>query len=217
MELDSDWAQSEYGAVVDIDANEHVSGSAVSALSDYPFTIVLWGQRDADSGREYMFGTANNAVSNEFVGLGIRGNGVVRFSVASSGAQDLLDSTAASDDTEFHVITGVGVSSTERHVFLDGGGKNTSTASRAMSAFNSLSLGRLPDLTPVYDPCNVLCCLIYDHALTDAEVAEISADPLAPFRRRIHIPLATEAAAPVGTGVKNPFMGPFGLPLQGSI
>jgi hypothetical protein len=197
MELDADWTQSEHGAVLDIDADadEYVSGSAVASLLEYPFTVVLWAQRDADSGHQYMFGVSNDTVEDEYMSVGMGGTGDAVFRVASGGTGNSVTSTIGIDDLDFHVVSAVGVSATERHVFLDGGYKGTKTNNRPTSAFNSMAFGRVPKPTPLTDRCNFLCCLVYNRALADAEVAEISADPLAPLRRKLRVPLAAPAAA----------------------
>lgn len=218
---DPDWIQSPDGAGLDFDGSsgqrvvwttgnewfprlytDNVTVHCLIRLEAPTATKVHWGYGRSDGFGGADFELNSNATDHQ----------IMWFNAATQVAI-----TSAITTGKWHSITAT-LGGNTLYAYVDGSLIDTVALASNLGAqdTNEFSLGGPKNITRNSDSA-IATCMIWDRTLTPNQIGLLNRDPLAPFRRRIHIPLATEAAAPVGTGVKNPFMGPFSLPLQGSI
>lgn len=226
----------------DVSVDKGVPSISYDGVSDYAIlttldyyginrktsTVVLW-MKTTDTSAQWLYGERTDAG-------GLNANRI--HGRTNSGGTGRLEFTSYDDSqTEFKVsnATDTGITDGEWHVvavtfdgsasdiFVDGVSMNASVtgSNGSVGALSGeLYLGAFNDRGSPLSPFagEIALFALYTHVLSVREIRTLHRDPLAPFRRRIYLPLAEAAAAPPGTtGVKNPFMGPFSLPLQGSL
>ena len=180
-----------------------------------PRTIMAWARTtDTTLSRAYCW--ADNTQTDRMLAVSIRGNNPFAYTVRYDD-NSTVSSTRTAVQGQWYCLAGVSRASNDHELYIDGELDGSGAGDTTFSTLNDGALGKETDSGPRYLTGNIGPAYYWERALSGDELKQLCADPLAPFRRRIHIPLVTAAAPPVGTGVKHPLAGPFSLPLQGSL
>lgn len=167
-----------------------------TARSAYPVTLAGWFKADAETSDQTIISISADGQNDEYIQLlanEFLGSSFVSLIVSdgTSGAHQLNTTNAYSADVWQHaaaVLTSAG----SRAVFVNGGGKNTTTASRNPTGEDATTIGALDlaaGLTARFDG-KLAELAIWDEALTDAEIAALAAG-LNPRQVRPHALLPT--------------------------
>ena len=142
-----------------------------AAIAGPPFTFAGWFYLDNTGGTTTLIFVGDKDAPNNFWSLGTNASEDVRFT-ARRGAATHLDTTTQAGGGAWHHACAVAVADDDRAVFLDAGGKATSTVSEAVVNEDRTSIGRLGSSSPSnYMDGRIAEAGIWNVALSDAEVA----------------------------------------------
>jgi hypothetical protein len=150
-----------------------VSSTPVTAA---PLTISTWFYAAATNDLYVTLFISDTGASNYF-GLYINNAAAKTAAVACvSDSEDVIDSTTTFSVNTWNHTAAVFASSTSRSVYLNGGGKATSTNSKVPGSLNRINVGANFDSPSVLDPMNGRLAEvgIWNAALTDDEVTSLS-------------------------------------------
>jgi hypothetical protein len=191
MDSATDWVASEKGLALDFDGTDDYVQTSDITLSAPQFTISSWVKFDSTSG------TPTIACSSHYYAIGYDGNFLLRLSnsqiqfVSYNGQSDEQFSGNAGSVTSnrwYHiVVTGDGTNS---KIYKDGIRQLTFTQDKTLADLSDGGLLIGDDISWTNEPLNgqVANALLYKRALTEREILDLHADPLAPFRQRRSIP-----------------------------
>jgi hypothetical protein len=132
----------------------------------------------------------------------LRSNGVFQTQLRSSSVQDQYAHNVPVNNNEWQMFaTRVDREKQTCETFLDGKNYGSSSISSSMGDINSGEPARFGiNITDQYES-NALFAgvLIYKRALSDAEIKQLYADPLAPFRQRRYAPFSLTTEEPPTT------------------
>ncbi|HUW18630.1 MAG TPA: LamG-like jellyroll fold domain-containing protein [Sedimentisphaerales bacterium] len=154
-----------------------------AAASGYPFTMACWFCSVNDEIWQTLMCLGNSAAGTNYAQLEIRGDlgepliKCLRLIVRDSGGYVYADTTTGYSANIWHHACGICVSSTERHVFLDGGSKGSNTQSKNFpSGINRTGIGaRVPGASPsAFFDGRIAEAAIWEAALSESEVAVLA-------------------------------------------
>ena len=111
----------------------------------YPFMISYWFNADALSGAGMSIGDTGSG--DNFLNFQALSSGLFFQCKDPSGTQNAKTTTSPSATT-WHNAIGIGASSTDRAVFLDGGGRTANTQACAPTGLDSIAAARLENNSP---------------------------------------------------------------------
>jgi hypothetical protein len=171
-------------AEFDDDSNQYGWDDAVtSPITDYPFTFAAWFKPHditVDHNLISMNKYANTAYYRDCAALYTNQEQKVELWADDydglGGSEAIASTTTFTIDDQWHHACGVFVSSTSRAVYLDGGGKNTGSASIAFPPIRIIGLAALGNTFQWGNYMDGLIAhvAIWDVALTDAEILDLS-------------------------------------------
>jgi hypothetical protein len=149
-----------------------------------PFTVSVWFRVGSlvDASTAWWMGNSSN--SFQYWAIALRTDGKVRFRIIDVSFLNIETTTTYSLDVWNHACI-VEASATDHRVYLNGGGKNTSTTDREPSNSDRTSIGRSDDLTPTNEMLGELGHqAIWNVAFSDQEVASLAAKVSSSLRMR---------------------------------
>lgn len=168
------------------DAGEYAEANQTT-VTDYPMTMSIWFYPTNSSANGQMFSICDKDTNVQYVSvvrLNSAGGNKLRCQwVVSTGYS--VDTTTTQNYNAWNHGCIVATNSTDRAVFLNGGGKNTDTTSVSFpSGIDRVSINRIGDSTPSSDgPAYLAEAAIWSVALTDDEVTILSKGYSPPFVR----------------------------------
>jgi len=175
-----------FGPCLSFDGTGDFIRRASGLLATVPFTVVAWAKCPDPTAGHAIFWMGDSTIGDQYFGLYLSSSGYAAAAHrTNSGGQDIAIGTVVAADGMWHQLAGVFVNNSLRHVYLDGRKGATNTGgNQDLSAFNRTTIGRFDDSTPTIDFIGSIDhVLVYNRALTDAEIAQLYTDPFAMFRR----------------------------------
>lgn len=163
-----------------------------SPVSTHPLTVAAWfnpANVTSAFGLVMVCTTGTTAHRVELRAVGTAGGDPIRLVVAAAGAEAFLTTSTGYTANTWHHACAVLVNATDRSVFLDGGGKGTSSDLRNISGMNRVEVGRRHSSTSEYMEGRIAEVAIWNVALSDAEVLLLA---------QRHHPLRMQPGALVG-------------------
>lgn len=147
-------------------------------ITGTPYTLSGWFRTDDGVSPQYVINISDKDVANQQTSLLINYNPSLSVSAltytAGSGLVRAI-STASLVVGRWQLITGVFESPTARACLLDGANKGTNANNATPLGLDRTSIGRAGDSTPgAYMSGCIADVRVYDRALTDLQVAELS-------------------------------------------
>lgn len=133
-----------------------------------PLTMACWANATTLGNRDLMTLSSNSGTA--YFEMSQLNSGAIRF---YCNTDSCTTSTTVAEAANFHACV-VAASSTDRRVFLNGGGKATSTASVTPAGIDRFSIGSFLSFGSYFNG-SVWEAAIYNAALADSEVAELAA------------------------------------------
>jgi hypothetical protein len=153
----------------------HVATAVATAA---PMTMVCWFRKTgtASSARELVcLSDASTNIQFFNLSAGDGANAVVYSTAYSGGPWDPAVATANFSADQWHHAAAVFVSSSQRHVYLDGANKGSSSAVVVPTGQDHTSIGRIVFSSPSdYFAGDIAEVAIWNAALTDAEIAVLA-------------------------------------------
>ena len=149
-----------------------------------PFTVCGWFNT-AVVDDDTIISLVDKDVGDNTFSLRINTSNKARWRVQdTAGGQNSVTSTTSYSINTWHSMCAVEAATNDRRVYLDGGGKGTSTSSRTPVGIDRTSIGRMGDSTPGNEFDGKLAHIaVWSAALTDGEIA-IYAAGVSPRRIR---------------------------------
>lgn len=137
-----------------------------------PWSYGCWFKVDADDSGT-VISIANSAIDTMYAEIRVQnaaGGDDLEFRIQVNGGVLFFGtSTTTSQDTWHHALA-VSAASNDHRVYLDGGGKGTSTTARAMTGVDRLGIGHLTrSSTTAFFSGRIFWPFMYNVALTDDE------------------------------------------------
>jgi hypothetical protein len=156
-------------------SNQYIrfNGSPITAV---PITLSVWFRSDSLSANQVIFGIFASSSTSDHLMLradGAQGGDPVRLQFANQTAV----TTTGYSTTAWHHAAGAAISTTLRHVWIDGGSKGTNTTSvnPNLAITNRTTAGRADDNTPGgYFNGRIRDAAAWNVELTDAEIAVLA-------------------------------------------
>ncbi len=153
-----------------------------SPVTSQPLTLAGWARApDVTTHHIPLIAVVDKDAADHIVRVDFRGDRAgdpVSVFINGDGgpAIDDLNTTTGYSANTWHHLCVVSGSGTSHAVYLDGGGKATSSGTANLANLDRVSIGRIGDSTPFdsYDG-EAADCAIWNVALTDAEVLELAA------------------------------------------
>lgn len=155
-------------------------GIASALVTAYPFTLAAWMRAANVTANMSVIGIYDTAAGTQsrwdIEARGGVGGDPIRFVSRQGGVQRDVDTSSGFSANTWHHVCGVGVSATERTVFLDGGSKATDTQANTPVDLDVTALGVLKrgDGDAFFVNGRIAEAAIWSVALTDAEVLALS-------------------------------------------
>lgn len=172
--------------------------SASAPVTAAPFTIAAWAQRTTINVNQAVASLNQNSGTNRWV-LYFDTSNKINFFVNDSGGFAQASSTTSANSTGvWYHTAAVEASASDHRVFLNGGGKGTSTTSRSPASINAVNIGNDRNSNTNTSLMNGLIAdvAIWNVALSDAEVASLakgfSAKTVQPGNLVFYAPLVRE-------------------------
>ena len=160
------------------DASTEYLEVASAIVSGHPLTFACWAKPDA-AVNSSLVAISDNGVDNQTYMLAARGVAdpkAAQFVIRHSGGTVNVLGTVEWSIGSWHHFCAVSATATSHAVYLDGADKQTSATSAEPTGLDTTAVGREPRLTPAnYASGRIDHAVIYNVALTDAEVAMLAA------------------------------------------
>lgn len=156
-------------------STEWLGNTSLAPVTAAPLTMACWFKTPTTSYQEAMWvGDASAADQSWSILLGSPTASRVTFRGRQGTPSDAVTTTSFSSDTWSHACA-VATSTTSRDVYLNGGGKASSTASEVPSGIDSMAIGMARD-SSASGPFNGLIRLpaIWNIALTLSEITDLA-------------------------------------------
>ena len=160
-------------------SSQYLNGSPpVTAM---PFTVNLWFRSSVANDRKTLWAIGDSSTTTHYFSVQLRGaneggaaSTVTILARAGGALRAAVTSTTYSTGTTWQMATGVCASATNRAVYLDGGGKNTSTQSVDPAGIDTIALGALAmsSATSFHDG-DIALVEVWNVALSDADIADL--------------------------------------------
>jgi hypothetical protein len=193
----TDWQQSQYGTVLDFDgAAEYCTITDGSDLefSEQNFTLTAFVKFDVVNAFQNIFSKYDS--NNDFWRLILWNDG--RMAASINNIEAFSTSTLSADTWYAVAYTADQQGTGNGQMWINGvaDGAAASIAAQTLNLATTNTYIGTDTGTGQFLNGQLAACMIHNRVLTPGEIKTLYRDPLAPFRRRIYIPLATDAAAP---------------------
>ena len=199
------WSPGKFGHSILLDDgdSEHL-GFSGQIITDYPFALAAWFNTDNNTDRQHIISFGDASANVEFAALEIEndaGDDVVHCEIRQIDATTSVSTLTEFSLNTWHFALVNFISTSNRNIFLDAGGKATNTASENFpSLYDLVSIGSLNRLTPIrYFSGKIDLPMIWNRTLTDNEVEWLFREPTAMFQQN-RARWFSIAAPPVGDG-----------------
>jgi hypothetical protein len=181
---DPAWACAAGGSALDFDGtDDEVSLSGVTIGNSAAWTISAWIKMGADTADQRAIYSEGLTSATEFLFVYVDDStsGARFYSENTAGDWAKIDGTINVEDDQWHLITVVQRSKTDRELFVDATSDGTDTQDAGNLNFDTASIGYLRT-DWVADPFKGLIedVRIYDYALSQAEITALAASPPGP-------------------------------------
>jgi len=202
--LNSDWGVHGGKFSFDFDGTDCVA-ELPWTIAHKRFSMHVLARPDAVASKRVM-ALDDASTNNVNHWLMFHSGGKIQYQARNTGSSNNAETATSYTAGQWHAVTTVTRGASDRSVYLDGGGRgnNTATINGELFLLDTLAIGGTSDSTPLYFDGQIAVVLFYRRSLTDAEVAILGRDSLAPFRQRrftpTYSPVAEEAAATTSVG-----------------
>lgn len=193
------WTAGNHGPAINFVAASTQHITTTPPVTTYPYTLLAWFKAVNTTANHSLI-TLYQSGSNwsSLAAWGARAGDPVGASSRGTTTQYEPETTVGYTANKWHQAVGVYVSSTERHVYLDGGNKVTGTAASTPAAFTTNYIGQGGAFN--YMDGDIGVAMIWNRALTDSEVAQLYRDPFCMFRPSWNWTLYGAIVIPTGVG-----------------
>lgn len=170
-------AASSFSGSRDFDGTTQYLENAASVISTYPHTMFCWGQSDSDTLQQSVLNTGDTAGTADNFEIAFDGSAVGDpvFVNARRSSSNIANTTTGYTTGVWTNVTGVQTSATSRAAFINGGSKGTNSTSAVPTSLDTTRIGARARSAPVqFFDGRIAQCAVWNVALTDAEVNEIS-------------------------------------------
>lgn len=120
--------------------------STASVVASYPFAVHVRAKKDTSPSGQILW--ASQADANNGVGMYTTSERKIFFLARASGSTTSFETTTTYTHGVWFSALIVGISATERYVYVDGGGEGSSTVSRAIAAYTSSQIAKFLSFDP---------------------------------------------------------------------
>lgn len=180
--------------------NKSIQYDLPPELAGVAHTVAVLQQPRSTSGDEYGISLSDTGTFNNYVG--IRTNSY-DFEYIVRGTSERKLTSGIGAQNEWHLAVGVNRSATDRELYVDGVSVATNTDAASPASLDTLGVLELRRSSGAIqsDASVVAFAAAWDRALTDAEIAAISADPFGLLRPVVPYPVFGTAVAPASAAV----------------
>jgi len=192
-----DWVQSPYGHALDLDgSNDHILMPLVVASP--PFSVVSLFRASASV--QYLFSISDTgSLNNSHVLESRQASGYARVYSNSSGGYGQARAFGTYSVGEWYIAVGVWAADDSRTCYLAGIASGSDATLISPTGLDETRIGSNGSSSPSYGPMQAALTLLYNRALTAAEIAQLYADPWAGFRQQDETALWSAATQGGGT------------------
>jgi hypothetical protein len=191
------WTAGNHGAALSyVAANkQYHETDTPPKITAYPFSVVAWFNTNNISIAQRLFFFGDKDTDNTYQALRLSTTGYVYAESRNTVAVAAISTMAVTANT-WNMAAGVWTSATLRAAYLNAGSKGTNTTSSTFSsAHDRTSIGHQGTLTPSSPMSGKIgLVMVWNRALTDAEIARLYSEPYAMFEPGIR-PIILGAAA----------------------
>jgi hypothetical protein len=168
-------------ASLDFDGTDDYISSASLPVTDYPLTITGWVNIPSSNNSNTMFFLGDSATTDDYFQVWVGEIPILR--IVNAGADD-LNGTINIEDGDWHHITAVYASATDRRLYVDGIADGTDTTNKAYpDSVDTWSIGRRTHPTPDhYMDGQIDDVRIYNYALTQQQINDVYNDGSVSFQ-----------------------------------
>jgi len=184
------WTSGKYGSSILFDdgSSQYLTGEKPS-ISSYPITMCCWFNSDDIAAGQALMALCDASTNNDIFMISARGDqaGDYIWAQANStvGWANAVTTKSYSANT-WHLACGVFESTALRKAYIDGGnvGSDTTSIAPAFANIDTLSISVLDRATnALYMSGKIDHVMIWNRALTDAEIALLYREPFCMFER----------------------------------
>lgn len=114
--------------------------STTGVVASYPFAVHLWAKANTSTATQMLWASQLN--SNNFVYLSANSGNTLTWQMAASGSFSSATTSNTFTDGAWFSALMVGISATERRLYLNGAGEGLSTTSRAISGYTASQIAK---------------------------------------------------------------------------
>lgn len=183
------WKPSSHGWALDFSGGNYYAEADWIGQGGLPITLMCLFRAPDVTSAHPVIAIADSSSTTAFLQLNAKGDSggdpIRAFSHSYGGSTGTADSSTGFVANQWHVATGVFAGVSERHAYLDGGGKSSNTNTTGVpTGHDVVSIGAIRDASPTYGNAQIALAAIWERALSDVEVAVLSQDMLALIRLR---------------------------------
>jgi len=163
-----------------------------AVISGPPFTIVAWIRPDDLGQVGYVLNISDKDLTYRWCGVvaNYPSNGNISAVSYNAPSLGVATATKAISLNTWHQVCGVWRSASDRRAYVDGGNEGIETTTSAPPGLDRTSVGRSGDSTPsYYFSGKVGVVIVWDRALSVAELAWLRREPFCMFERAISLVL----------------------------
>ena len=216
----TNWIPGKYGHSLDFisGSSTYVSVAVSNALRDLPttydFTVIIWFNADAVNNNSMFawFGTDDLVI---YPNSPNPVTGDIRIYWRNLGA-DLLRVGGADLSGEWHQCVLLSRASNDHEYYRDGISIVTSSNTGTAGPFTGMNIGTFESGNQHWDGV-VDHIMVYQRALTNAEILRLYREPFAMFQQESRVQLFSVGAPPVGNAPTGAIYGPLYGPMGGPV
>ncbi len=167
-----------------VDGSSQSLSVDATPITAAPLSISAWFKADVLQADDILVSIPDKDVADQFFALGIgwddfgaQGANSVLQAIVRNGSRVYAQTSTSYTALTWHHACAVFATTTDRRVFLDGGGKGTNTTGLTPANVDRIAIGVLGDSTPTdYMDGKIALVVLRNVALSDAEVAEEAAE-----------------------------------------
>ena len=127
----------------DFDGTDDYHSHASAIVSAYPFAVAFWYRTDDNTKSQYLFTVNEASLGAEGFEIYYSGAGAdaITFDARSASAASSATTSTTAADANWHHVVAFAASSTDRSVYLDGGGAGVSVVDKTPANLTRTAIG----------------------------------------------------------------------------